>query len=407
MENAQFGRSLLKEFRLKEGTTFLNHGSYGSVPNEVFEKRISLLEEVESHPDLFFRVNLEPFWMDNIRAISKVLGANPDNLVFVNNTTTGINAVMRSVALSPGDEILCYTWQYRAVYNTCVYAARQKGAEVKVLDIRTPIVTTQEIVDKYDKFLAKNPKVKIAVLDYISSCPSVLMPIKELIAVCKKHNVMSMVDGAHVPGQIQINLEELGADFFAGNLHKWMFVPRGCAVLWVDPKHQKDIRPCVTSSHLDGPHFYKDFLRQGTVDDSPFHCVQESLAFIERIGGMDAIIEHNSKLADQAADLLADLLGTKKFDVPKEMESPFLRMVRLPDMKKYPARKETSDDFTSAVGDIAELHNDIMERFKIQTVSLYVHSEPWIRLSAQVYNDLEDIRKLADAILTLKAEETE
>lgn len=113
-----------------------------------------------------------------------------------------------------------------------------------------------------------------------------MMPIKKLIEVCKKHGIMAAIDAAHVPGQVQLNLEEMGADFVVGNLHKWMYVPRGAAILWVHPRHQDMVRPCVTSSHLDDPLFYKDFMWQGTQDDTPYHCVTSALKYIDGLGGL-------------------------------------------------------------------------------------------------------------------------
>lgn len=399
-----FGAEMRRQFVLEPGSTFVNHGSYGSVPRRVLEYRLRLIEQQESQPDLWFREKCSDMWRENKLAVSEFLGSSPDNLVFVHNTTTGVNDVLRSLKFNKGDALLINTYTYSAVADACRHTADRHDLELITLDLPSPFVGAglnhETVVAAFDRVLSAHPNIRFVILDYISSRPAMLMPVKELISVCRRHNVMIFVDGAHTPGQIQLDLENLGADFFAGNLHKWAFVPRGCAVLWVHPDHQRYIFPTVTSRYSDTDFEY-NFSYQGTDDNSQYYTAKAAVQFCQDVGGHNAIAQYNTELVTRAADLLVSKWGTKQYPLPDEMKAPFMRQIRLPDLQKYP--NEAKD----GMFDKESLMRDVWHRFKIQALFFQQEGQPWIRMSTMVYNTIEDYKKLADAILTLKAEETD
>jgi selenocysteine lyase/cysteine desulfurase len=320
-------------------------------------------------------------------------------LVFVSNTTTGTNAVLRSLQFNKGDALLVQPFTYFAVRNTCQYVAERQGLELVTVEFPIPLTSVKQLVDVYEQTLISHPNIRLAVLDYISSVPPILMPVKELIAICRRHGVMVFVDGAHTPGQVELDLDNLGADFYAGNLHKWAFAPRGCAVLWVHPDYHHRVFPVVTSFY-DVTNMENNFRYQGTNDNSQYFTASAALQFYDRIGGCEKIANYSRDVVTKAADLLVAKWNTYHYPLPDEMRAPFMRMIRIPDLKNYPI-PETKPGAT----DIVDLMMVLWDRFGIQTVCVVIENEPWVRISSTVYNAIEDYERLADAILILKAEE--
>lgn len=402
---AAFGKGLMrKEFMLDSSKTFLNQGSYGNAPRRVVDYRIGLIRRMEEQPDEWFRWKSDDMWLTAVRNVSDFVGSDPANLVFVPNTTTGVNAVIRSLAFEKGDGILLYRWTYGAVKNACTYISDTRHVELFYADIPFPLKSVSQLLESYEEQLSKHPSIKLVILDYISSMPPTLLPVKELIALCRKYKKLVFIDGAHTPGQLRLNLETLGADFYAGNLHKWAFAPRGSAILWVSPKFHHNVSPVVTSRD-NRDVLSKNFSYQGTRDESTYYCSTEALGFYQDIGGHEKISDYCKKLATEGAELLVRKWKTSQFPLPESMVAPFLRLVRLPDLKKYPAFVAPKDDFRNMIRDIEELTKDVWDRFQIQSVFVSVNDQPWCRISASVYNVIEDYEKLADAILTLLAEE--
>lgn len=397
-----FGAEMRRQFVLEPGSTFVNHGSYGAAPRRVVDCRLRLIEQQESQPDLWFRERCSDMWRQNKLAVGEFLGSNPNNFVFVHNTTTGVNAVLRSLKFNKGDALLISTYTYEAVQNACRYVADKHDIELITLEVTSPFVgaglNRESLLTSYERMLTAHPNIRLVMLDYISSRPALLLPVKELISICRRHGAMAFVDGAHTPGQIELDLETLGADFFAGNLHKWAFVPRGCAVIWVHPDYQHHIFPVVTSLY-ELTDFDLNFSYQGTDDNSQYYTAQAALKFYQDIGGHTVISQYNTELATRAADLLVSKWGTKHYPLPDDMKAPFMRQIRLPDLKKYP--NEATDEMV----DKKSLMKDVWHRFKVQALFFQQERQPWVRISAAVYNTIEDYKKLADAILTLKAEE--
>lgn len=359
---------------------------------------------MEESPDEFFRWKNEDFWLSMVQTVAEFIGSDPQNVVFVQNTTTGINAVIRSLNFEKGDGIIINSWTYGNVKNICTYAADTRHVDLYYVDIPFPLKSVDQILTAYEEKLSKHRNIKLAIVDYISSMPPALMPVKEMIALCRKYDTLVLIDGAHTPGQLPLHLDQLGADFYAGNLHKWAFAPRGSAVLWIRPEFHHTIFPVVTS-YYDKEVVYRNFFYQGTGDNSTYYSSAEALKFYQEIGGYDKISEYCSKLALDAANLLVKKWKTSLYPMPDDMLPPFMRLIRMPDCKEFPTFKTSTDVYRDFCRDNMSLMKTVWERFHIQSVFISIHGQSWCRISASVYNEIEDYEKLADAILTLLGEE--
>lgn len=391
------------KFYLNPSFTLLNHGSFGVAGKEPFELRIKLIKQMESQPDVWFRQGITTMWKENLQVVCDFLGSKNENLVFVNNTTTGVNCVLRSLDWKIGDGILYNSWTYGAVTNTLKYLEHSRGITLYGVPFPYPMKSSDQIIEMYTDFLKKHHNVKLVILDAISSMPPSLMPLNKLIDLCRRFEKLILVDGAHAPGQLSLNLETLGCHFFAGNLHKWCYAPRGCAVLWVDPEFHQNIFPSVISRFNTNGDLSDMFFYQGTSDDSTFYCSGKSIAFFNELGGHIDISKYCSNLVKQGANLLVEKWNTEHFPLPSDMAAPFMRMVALPRIKKYPLPE--TDGIKIFVRDMSQMMQDFWERFKIQCCFVSLQNKPWVRLSANVYNSMEDFHKLADSMLLLVRED--
>ena len=171
---------------------------------------------MERCPDVWFVLKLEKKWFESTQIVAHALGANPDNLVFVHNVTEGINCAIKSILLTSKDAVMVTNHTYGAVRNTVDYFTNKVGSRVVTLNIPFPIKSEQEICQTYSDVLAMNPDIKVAVIDHITSASALLMPVEDIVKICKQHGVLTLIDGAHAPGQLPLRIESIGADFYAG-----------------------------------------------------------------------------------------------------------------------------------------------------------------------------------------------
>lgn len=393
MANAIFGAAMKKEcFHFEERVTFLNHGSYGAIPIKIRDRQKQLHDELNDNPDLFYRQTEYQLYTQARDAAARFVGADPENLVFVQNATTGVNSVLKALPWRDGDEILTTVHTYRAVANACRKVAEfSTGGHIHQFDIRFPIKDEQQVVESMTSHLDKHPKIRLVVLDHITSPTALVFPLREMIAECRKRGVLVFIDGAHAPGQVEINLEELQPDFYTGNFHKWVFTPRGCAILWIAKQHHDWCTPLVTS------HMYKkgvqlEYFMQGTRDNIPYFLVPEALKFFSEIGGMEKIHQYTKALLDNVTSMISDKLGTPKPEIPKSMEAPYMRLVLLPEYEGYPAGTHEGAE---------RLILDLMRKHRINTAVCPAQDQLYLRLSATVYNQLSDYEKIAEVLNAL------
>nr|XP_022290925.1 uncharacterized protein LOC111102466 isoform X1 [Crassostrea virginica]XP_022290926.1 uncharacterized protein LOC111102466 isoform X1 [Crassostrea virginica] len=244
-------------------------------------------------------------------------------------------------------------------------------------------------------YLDNFPKIRLVLLDHISSPSALVLPLREMIAECRKRRVLVMVDGAHAVGQLRLNLEDLGADFYFGSCSKWLYTPRGCAVLWVAEEHQKWCTPLIISlKHRTG--FHSEFRCQGTRDNVPYLAVPEAIQFLEDIGGLEKVHAYTEMLLGKACRILWERLGAKPVKIPESIEAPNIRLIQLPVFPGYPVTYEGA----------RRLNLDLLEHHKVVCLICAIQDHFYLRLSANVYNEVSDFVKLADALCELSRTKT-
>ncbi|MCU0544485.1 MAG: aminotransferase class V-fold PLP-dependent enzyme [Oscillatoriaceae cyanobacterium Prado104] len=376
--------------------TFLNHGSFGACPIPVLEAQTYFREQLEREPLRFFMREFEPL-LDNARnELAAFVGAGADELAFVPNATTGINAILRSISFSPGDELLTTNQEYNACRNVLDYVADRAGAQVIVAQIPFPIESPEQIIEAIIKQVS--PRTKLALLDHIVSQTGLIFPIQRLVKELANCGVDVLVDGAHAPGMLALNLDEIGAAFYTGNCHKWLCAPKGAGFLYVRRDKQNDIRPTTISHGANSPRtdksrFQLEFDWMGTGDPSPYLCVPVAINFMGSLlaGGWPELMAKNHDLALAGRQILLEKLDLP-LPCPAEMVGS-MAVVPLPD--------DNSD--TVAKGGISPLQDALWEVFKIEVPVI-----PWpdaskrmVRISAQFYNTLPQYEYLAKALIEL------
>ncbi|XP_060591912.1 uncharacterized protein LOC132746714 [Ruditapes philippinarum] len=397
-----FGTDIRKEFMLRENCVYLNHGSYGGIPRCVHEKQVRYLEELESHPDSWFRYKSFEYVRSSKAKVAEFMGIEADDTFFIQNVTKAINTVMKTFPLKPGDAFLMNSLTYGAVKLTARSTVnRVEGAKLYQVDLDFPDTDENSVVEKYEEFLATHPDVKLAALDHITSPTSVVLPIKRIIEVCHKYGVVVVVDAAHVPGQLQVDIQDIDADFYSGTMHKWAFSPRACAFIWMNPKrHHAWFRPLITSK-FENEALQDAFSFEGTNDDTPFICSADGIEYMNRIDGMNKVVQYNSMLVSKGVEYLVEKWGTKRLSIPKHMEAPCLRIIYLPYIPGFSDRLKA--DVTGVLKSkiSGELQKLILDEFDIQIQVTVIEGQLVTRVAAQVYNTMEDFIKLGEAVTTL------
>lgn len=357
-----FGEDIRKEFMLREKSVFLNHGSFGSMPRCVHDRQIRYLAELESHPDNWFRYNMYKYLAVSKAKVAEFMGIHTENTFFLQNVTKAINTVLKTYPLRRGDAYLITSLTYHAVtVTTRATVARKEGAVVYEMNIKFPVTSDDSILEMYEDFLSKHPDVKLSVVDHISSPTSLVLPVKRIVEVCHRHDVVVVVDAAHIPGQLKVDIQDIDADFYTGNLHKWVCCPRSCAFIWTNPKrHHSWFKPLVTSSFDKNLH--DAFAYEGTKDDTPYICSADGIDYYNRIGGLKTVVEYGSTLITNGITYLEQKWGTKRLAIPEHMEAPLLRVLQLPFI---PGFSDTLEEEPTGVfkGKNLELQKLILDRF--------------------------------------------
>ncbi|MET0382212.1 MAG: aminotransferase class V-fold PLP-dependent enzyme [Burkholderiaceae bacterium] len=393
-----FGRSLLSHWWLDPDITYLNHGTVGATPRVVLETQQAWQRRIEAEPARFmFRELIHGTPADAaasgrprslLRAaadeVAAFVGAGGDDLVFVDNASTGINAVLRSIALAPGDEILLHDQAYGAVAKAADFIARSAGARVVTAALPFPPEgdPTDAVVDAIER--AITPRTRIAIVDHIPSGTALVLPVEAISARCRARGVPVLIDGAHAPGAIDLDIAAIGADWYVGNLHKWAFAPRACALLWAAPRRQAALHPPTISWGLDLGMVH-EFDWTGTRDPSAALSAPAGIAFMRDVLGLEAMRAWNHGLAWRGARELA-ARWDRRWAVPESMVGC---MATLP----LPERVD-------AMGPDAgpRLRDWLLRERRIEAQITAIHGHLYLRLAALAYNDETDIERLARAI---------
>lgn len=382
-----------KYWLLDQKITFLNHGSFGASPIPVLEYQTQLRQQIEREPVHFFIREWEPL-LDEARAnLALFLGANRENLVFVPNATTGINAVLRSLSFSANDELLTTNQEYNACRNVLNFVAQRDGAKIVVASLPFPINSPQEVIAAI--LGSVTPQTKLVLIDHIVSQTGLILPIPELIKELTKRGIDTLIDGAHAPGMIPLNLEEIGATYYTGNCHKWLCAPKGAGFLYVRPDRQSLIYPTTISHGANSPRTDKSpFLLQfdwmGTDDPTPYLCVPKAIEFMGNLlkGGWAELMANNHQLAVEGRQIISQIKGVT-VPAPETMIGT-MGVVILP--KIIVPEKQ--------IGLIPILQEILWQEFQIEVPII-----PWpdpdqllIRVSAQIYNTRSEYEYLAQSI---------
>jgi len=386
----RFGRDMLQYWTLDPDVTYLNHGTVGAVPRCVLAAQQAIRDEMERQPSRFMLRDLsglvglpkrEPTRLRRAAAaVAEFLGARGDDLVFVDNATTGVNAVLRSLALEPGDEILLTDHSYGGVVRAAAFIARERRAEVRTVRVPYPQFDRDRLVHEVSQ--AIGPRTRIAVLDHITSESALIFPLEKLAACCHDRGVAVLADGAHAPGTLALDVPALGVDWYSANLHKWAHAPRSCGVLWAHPDRQAGLHPPVISWGLDQG-FLAEFDWVGTRDPSPWLAAPAGIAFLRELG-FDEVRRHNHDLVWRAAKDLTARWGTAL----ERDEASVGSMVTVP----------LPDSLGATAEDAARLRDALLDEDHIEVQVHAGQRRLWVRVSAQVYNDSTDIERLGDAI---------
>ena len=386
-----FGRSMLEHWRLDPDVTYLNHGTVGAPPKRVLQKQQGLRDEMERQPSRFMLRELnghQPMpWRHESRLreavghIAPFVGSRPEDLVFVPNVTTGLNAVLRSVLLGPGDEVVISDLAYGAVALAAGVVTRDRGATLRTVDMPHPLRDSRSVVDTIVR--AVTPRTKLVVADHITAQTALVLPVAMIAAECHARGVPVLVDGAHAPGAIALDIPATGADWYAANLHKWAHAPRSCGILWAKPEHQATLHHPVVSWG-SGRGFHAEFEHQATSDPTSYLAAPEGIAIL-REWGFAAVLAYMHGLAWEAAGVLTERWGTT-FDTPREMAGA---MVTVP----------LPDEAGTTMDDAMRLRLALLVEDHIEVPLHASRGRLWTRVSVQVYNERSDIVRLADAVL--------
>ena len=379
----QFGHARRADFLLADGVDHLNHGGYGATPRVVLDAAREWQARMEADPSSFFRRDLPGLLRNAADRVAAFLGGRGADWAFVENATAGLNAVIASLALKPGDELLCLSQVYGAIGNALRYHAERTGARVIVIDVPVPFVDPTPLLDVLAA--AIGPRTRLACFDHITSAGAVVLPIREMAAICRERGVPVAVDGAHAPGQIALDVPALGVDWYVGNLHKWAFAAKGTAVIWCAPERQGALHPTAIS-HALGQGFTAEFDYTGTRDNSAWLAVPAALGYFESLDP-EAARAHNAALAREAGTMLIDAWGSEAAASPEFCAA--MVSVRLPG--------GTGGDRFAARALAARLNDE----HDITAGVMVLEGGLWIRVSAQIYNELGDYRRLAEIGKTL------
>ncbi|HKB10670.1 MAG TPA: aminotransferase class V-fold PLP-dependent enzyme [Vicinamibacterales bacterium] len=385
-----FGRAMLDHWLLDPETAYLNHGTVGATPRRVLERQQTLRDEMERQPSRFMLRELHPShpapWRtisrrrEAIEPIAAFLGANPRDLVFVANVTTGINAVLGSLPLAAGDEIVITDLAYGAVALAARHYCERSGATLRIAHVEYPVRDRGDVVEPIVRALG--PQTRLVIIDHVTARTALVLPVAEIAAPCHARGVPVLVDGAHAPGSRPVDIPALGVDWYSANLHKWAHAPRGCGILWAAPDRQSMLRSPIISWGY-GKGFLEEFEHTATSDPTSCLAAPEGIALLQE-WNFEACVAYMHGLAWDAAHQLADRWGTS-FDIPRAMTGSMCTVA-------MPEGAGSSDD------DAERIRLALLVEDKIEVPVHASHDRLWARVSAQVYNDASDITRLAEAV---------
>jgi isopenicillin-N epimerase len=370
--------SALRAFELDPEFLHLNHGSYGAVPRDVRLEQDRWRAKIEKNPTGFFQDEYPPLMRASAENVARRLGGEATDWVFCENATAAVNGVLQSLDLGPGDEILTTSHAYGAVAKAMALTVERRGATLSVADVPPLPTNDDEVADAIAAHLG--PRTRILVIDHITSATALVFPVRRIAERARAAGVPVLVDGAHAPGQVALDVPALGADWYTGNAHKWLFAPRGCGILWSHPRRQGTTRPAVLSHGTDRG-YMAAFDWIGTRDPSPWFCFETAACAHDGFGG-ETLRTGNRTLAAEAATEIASVLGAA-IAGPASMRAGMAALLLKP-------------NYDNPEG-AATYRRRLASEHRIM-IPVYVFAGAlWLRISAQIYNAPDDYSRLARA----------
>ncbi len=379
--------SYIQHWPLDRSMVFLNHGSFGACPNVVLEVQQQLRQRMESQPLRFLIRDLEYLYDESKTFLSRLLGVNSGDLVFVRNATEGVNTVLNSIVWNRDERILITDHIYPACKNAVLFYAAKYNLNVDEVSIPYP---HEEGTDVETTILERiKPDTRLLLLDHISSPTAMVFPVKKIADALKDTGTEILVDGAHAPGALTLNIEELGVQYYTGNCHKWLCAPKGAAFLWVHPGFQDPVYPLnISLINTKGNAFEEKFYWIGTQDPTAWLSIPAAVQTLERISGksLTRIVEANHLLNIEACRQICRSLH---IPVPYPEESlSCMTAFPLPDL--FPAPEPDTPD---------PLQERLFHEYHIEIpVTHLENGQRFIRISCHLYNDISQYKYLSEVL---------
>jgi len=372
-------------FLLNQSITFLNHGSFGACPKPIFEEYQRIQLELETEPVKFIQKKQTKYLKIARESLAKFVGCQAGDLFFTSNPTYAINIIMRSIKLNAGDEILATNHEYGAMDRTWNFYCKKSGAKYIRQKISLPVVSKEQMIEEFWK--GYNHNTKVIFLNQMSSATALIFPVKEICDRAKELGLITIVDGAHVPGHIDLDISDLNPDYYTGTLHKWMLAPKGSSFLYVKSELQNDLEPLVVSwgyeSVAPGESQFLDYHElQGTRDVSAFLCTPKVVEFLED-NNWNEVSKACKQMVLDNYQRFCDMLNTNPLC---PISSEFLgQMASFPINTKKPA----------------ELKEILYSKYKIQIPVMPLNGNYYIRYSINAYNSQADLDILYNALVEI------
>lgn len=377
---------LRNHFLIDPSIVFLNHGSFGATPKPVFREYQRWQAELEKQPVEFLGRRITALMADSRAILGNYAGTHADNLVYTQNATIALNIIARSLDLKAGDEVLATAHEYGAIDRMWRFLAKVIGFKYINQTTSIPIPSKEKFLEEF--WAGVTPHTRVICVSQITSSTAMILPVEGIVTRARDAGILTIVDGAHVPGQIPLHLDSLGADFYAGNLHKWLCAPKGAGFLYARPEAQKLVKPLIVSwgyeSETPGSSIFVDHHEWwGTRDMAAFLAVPAAIEFQERYG-WDRVREACHQLALDYQKRICELTGLAPLH---SLEEDWIRQ-----MFTAPLPADT---------DVALLKNRLYDEFNIEVPVLEWNGNKLIRVSVQGYNTQEDLDALFVALSRL------